>query len=74
MVSERIQGFCEPDEIARNQLGALVDELVKRVLAVGARLAPVNRSCLVIDLHALECDVLAVALHGELLQVGRETL
>ena len=52
--------------------GALVDQLVEGVLAVGARLAPVHRAGAVVDPLAVQGDVLAVGLHGQLLQVGRE--
>jgi hypothetical protein len=31
------------------------------MLAIGPRLAPINRPCVVIDPHAIERDVLAVA-------------
>ena len=36
----RIRGVHERDEVGRDQLGALVDQLVEGVLAIGARLAP----------------------------------
>ena len=57
-----------------NQPRALVDQLVEGVLAVGARLAPVDRAGVVVDRLAVERDVLAVALHGQLLQIGRKAL
>ena len=50
VVTQRVEGLAEPDEIDRDQLGALVDELVEAVLAVGARLTPVHRAGLVVDL------------------------
>ena len=43
MAAERVQGLAETDEIARDQLGPLVDELVEGMLAVGAGLAPDRR-------------------------------
>ena len=51
-----------------------MDQLVERVLAIGARLAPVNRTGLVVNLLPVERDVFAVALHRQLLQVGRKPL
>ena len=69
------RGFSERakrDEVARDELRALVDQLVEGVLAVRARLAPHDRAGLVVDGVAVERDVLAVALHVELLQVGGE--
>ena len=65
---------AEADEVGGDQLGALVDELVERVLPVRARLAPVDRAGLVVDLRAAERHVLAVALHRQLLEVGGEAL
>ena len=64
----------EADEVDRDQLRALVDQLVEAVLAVRARLAPVHRAGLVVDPRAVEGDVLAVGLHRQLLQVGGEAL
>ena len=42
--AERVERLREGDEVARDEPGALVDELVEGVLAVGARLAPVDRA------------------------------
>ena len=50
--AERIERLAEGDEVAGDQPGALMDQLVERVLAVGARLAPVDRAGLVVDLAA----------------------
>ena len=55
-------------------LRALMDQLVERVLTVGAGLAPIDRSGLIVDARAVERDAFAVALHGELLQIRREAL
>ena len=44
------------------------------MLAVGARLAPVDRAGLVVDALAIERHMLAVALHRELLQIRRKAL
>ena len=52
----------------------LVDQLVEGVLAVGPRLAPEDRPGRVVDGLPVEADVLAVRLHGQLLQVGGEAL
>ena len=59
-------------EIAGDELCALVDELVEGVLAVGAGLTPGNGARLVVDLVALAVNKLAVRLHIALLEVGRE--
>ena len=66
-------GVDEADEVARNEPGALVDELVEGVLAVGARLSPHDRPGHARDRLAVERHRLAVALHVELLEVGGET-
>ncbi len=71
MVSaDGVEWTREGDEVARYELRSLVDQLVEGVLAVGAGLSEVNRPRLVIDIHAVERDALAVALHGQLLQIG----
>ncbi len=74
MRTERIERLDERDEIARNQPSALMNELIERMLAIRARLAPVDRSGGVIDNIAIERDSLAIAFHRELLQVGWESL
>ena len=72
VTAERVEGFGEGDEVAGNEAGALVDELVEAVLAVGAGLAPVDGPCFGIHMGAIEFHMLAVALHRELLEVGGE--
>src|SRR5215471_10631471 len=51
-----------------------MDQLIERMLTVGTRLSPKDRPGIVIDLRAIERDVLAVALHGELLEVRGKPL
>src|SRR5262249_4926262 len=63
------EGVSKGDEITRNQPRALVNQLVKRMLAVGAWLAPVDRARVAGHCRAVERDVLAVALHGQLLEI-----
>src|SRR3954465_1940777 len=70
--AEVVERLREGDEVAGNQVRALVDQLVERVLSVGAWLAPVDGSGGVIDGRAIERDGFSVALHGELLQIGGE--
>ena len=74
MLAQRVQRLVEANEVAGNELGALVDELVEGVLAVGAGFAPDDGAGLVVGDVAVEGDVLAVRLHGELLEIGREAL
>ena len=59
-------------KIARHQLGALMQQLVKGMLAIGAGLTPYNRASLIIHRCAVFGDPLAIALHIALLEVGRE--
>ena len=60
------------EQVERNDLRALMDELEEGVLAVGARLAPHHRAGRRIGRRAVELDVLAVALHLQLLEIGGE--
>ena len=63
-------GSANPMKSARDQPRALVDQLVERVLAVGARLAPEDLPGERGDRGAVAAHRLAVALHRQLLQVG----
>ena len=47
MAAQRIERLAKGDEVAGNQPRALMDQLIERMLAVGSRLAPVNRTGLV---------------------------
>ena len=51
-----------------------MQQLVEGVLTVGAGLAPEDLTGIGGHGAAVPADVLAVGLHGELLQVGRETM
>src|ERR1700751_5497424 len=51
-----------------------MDQLVKRMLAVGSWLAPVNRTGIAGDFASIKCDMFAIALHRELLEISREPL
>ena len=64
----------ESDKVGRNHHGALVQQLVEGVLTVGAGLAPEDLTGVGGHSAAVPADMLAVGLHGELLQVGRETV
>ena len=74
MATEGIQRLGEGDEVARDEARALVDELVEGMLAVRAGFAPVDRAGISVHFGAVELNVLAVAFHRELLQVGWEAL
>jgi len=74
MFTGRIKRLVETDEVARNELGPLMKQLIERVLAIGARFAPKDRPSLIVNWIALQRYVLAVALHGQLLEIGWEAL
>ena len=73
-VGRRVGGIGEGNEIGRDHHGALVQQLVEGVLTVGAGLAPEDLTGVGGHGAAVPADMLAVGLHGELLQVGRETM
>ena len=69
-----VSGVGHGDEVRGDELGALVNELVEGVLAVGARLAPEDLAGLGGHGAAVPAHGLAVGLHGELLEVGGEAV
>ena len=74
MRTEWIEALGEADEVHRDDRRSLMDQLIKAVLSVGPRLAPVDGAGVVVDVGSLEGHVFAVGLHGELLEVGRQPL
>src|ERR1700730_18055302 len=74
MTPERVDGPAKCDEVARNHLRALVDELVERMLPVGSGFAPEDGSRLIIDCSPVQRHMLAVRLHRELLQISWKPL
>src|SRR5216684_4337844 len=74
MPAQRVQWPVECNEVARDEPGPLVNELIERMLAVRSRLAPVNWASLIINFGPVQCDVLAVALHRQLLEVCGKAL
>jgi hypothetical protein len=48
VIANLVVAVCWGDEVARNHLGALVDELVEGVLAVRTWFAPEDRTRLVV--------------------------
>ena len=74
MSAERIERLVEGDEVTRDEPSPLMDQLIEGVLAVGSRLAPVDRSGVVVDVGPLERDMFAVTLHRQLLEIGWKAL
>jgi len=68
-VTDRIKGGSRSNEISRDQLGSLVNELVERVLTIGSSSTPDDRASLVINTLTTLCNELAVRLHVSLLEV-----
>lgn len=74
MVADLVVAVCRGDEVARNHLGALVDQLVESVLAVRTRFAPEDRTGLVVHALRVAVDGFAVRFHVGLLEVGGEAV
>src|SRR5882672_1481688 len=67
VLAKRIEWFIKRNEIARNESGPLMDQLIKGVLAIRSRLSPIDWARVVGDFGPIERHVLAIALHGQLL-------
>src|SRR5262245_52023166 len=70
--AKRIERLTEADEITWDQPRSLMNQLVKRMLTVGSRLAPINGSGIVIDPLTIDSHMFAVAFHRQLLEVSRK--
>lgn len=62
------------DEVGRNELRALVEQLVEGVLGVGGRFSEEDRTSGVFDGLTITSNALSVRLHRQLLEVGWETV
>src|SRR5215469_18208398 len=74
MAANSVQRLGKGDEVARNETCALMDQLIERVLAVGSRLTPVDRTGVLPYRLSIQCDVLAIAFHRQLLKIGGKAL
>ena len=74
MPAKRVERLSERNKITRNEPSTLMDQLIKGMLAIGSRLAPIDRAGLSLNGRPIERYVFAVALHCQLLEIGRETL
>src|SRR5712691_2490158 len=72
--TKRVERLVERYEVAGNESRSLMNQLIEGMLAIGSRLTPVDGAGIVADSLAVQGDVLAVALHGQLLQIGWESL
>ena len=68
--SHGIECLGRSEEIAGDELGALVDELIEGVLPIGAGFAPDNRAGAPSDGFTISIYAFAVAFHIPLLKVG----
>ena len=73
MSANRIERVTKRDKVAWDQSCALVDQLIKRVLAIRTRLAPVNRPGVIVHMVSCEGHALPIALHRQLLEVSWES-
>src|ERR1043166_4368791 len=73
MPAEWRKCVTEGDKITRNQARPLVDQLIERMLPVRTGFTPIDRSGIVVDLFAIQSDVLAVTLHRQLLEISRKS-
>ena len=74
MFAQRILAVQRRQKICRYHPRALMDQLIKGMLAVGAGLTPHYHAGIVIHLLAVAIHSLAVTLHVQLLQIGREAV
>src|SRR5437588_459157 len=74
VAADGIQRLCKCDEVAGNEPGPLVKQLIEGMLAIGARLAPIYRARRIVAVSPIDGDMLSVALPGQLLQIGRKPL
>lgn len=74
VVGDGVVGLSGQDEIRRNELCALVHQLEEGVLSICAGLTEQDWSSGVLGGGAVRSGALAVRLHGELLEVGREAV
>ena len=70
MLADRVMALRRGDEIARDQFGALMDQLVESVLSVRTGFAPDNRTGLVSDGLSAAVNLFTIAFHVALLEIG----
>src|SRR4029453_261333 len=72
--AKRVERLVERYEVAWNESRSLMNQLIERMLAVCAWFAPIDGAGIIGDFVTIERDMFAVALHRQLLQVGRKSL
>src|SRR5882724_6903281 len=71
--TKRVERLVECYEVAWNESRSLMNQLIERMLAVCAWFAPIDGAGIIGDFVTIERDMFAVALHRQLLQVGRKS-
>jgi hypothetical protein len=74
VVLNGVVALSSKNEVGRDELGTLMEQLVEGVLSVGCRLTEENGASGVLDIVAAAGNGLAVGLHGKLLEVSRESV
>jgi hypothetical protein len=74
MITDSIVTIYRRNKITGDHDSALVDQLVKRMLSVCARLAPDYRACQVVHSCPVSVDTLAITFHITLLKIGGKTV
>lgn len=74
MISQRVVADGRSDEVTRDHERALVDQLVKRMLAIGAGFTPDHRTRVPTYWLSVAVNALPVALHIALLEIGGKTV
>src|ERR1700730_7972960 len=72
MSRQIVAGLQDGDEIDWRNSGALMQQLKKSMLTVGAHIAPDDRTSRRLQRAAVEADTLAVAFHFKLLEISRK--
>ena len=73
MPAKRIEGLVKRDEVTGDEACSLMNQLIEGVLAVGSRFTPINGAGIVAGFVSVEGDVLAIALHRQLLEISRKS-
>ncbi len=74
MIPNWIMTYCRRDEITRDHLCSLMNELVKSMLSVRSWFTPDNRPGLIIYCVAVTINRFSIALHIALLEIGGKAI
>src|SRR4051795_12592747 len=74
VVADWVVALRRGQKVARNKLGALMNQLIEGMLAIGAGLSPNHGAGLIIHPQPIFGNALAVAFHIALLEIVGETL